>query len=129
MFNDWLNLHRPCLFATEVVSDKGKIKKVYKHKDDKTPLECLVQLNQAGLVAFKSAASLEDLRVKAKEKTDLQAAQEAQKAKAELASGLLVSAGDAQWQIPVDIRLHRQRTSLSAPAEALWRVIQRIVIK
>jgi transposase InsO family protein len=33
VFNDWLNMHRPCLFATEVVSDKGKIKKVYKHKD------------------------------------------------------------------------------------------------
>ena len=27
VFNDWLNLHRPCLFATAVVRDKGKIKK------------------------------------------------------------------------------------------------------
>jgi hypothetical protein len=44
----------------------------------------LVQLNQAGLVAFKSATMLEDLRGKAKEKTDLQAAQEMQKAKADL---------------------------------------------
>ena len=26
-FNPWLNHHRPCLFATEVISDKGKIKK------------------------------------------------------------------------------------------------------
>jgi hypothetical protein len=25
-------MHRPCLFATELVSDKGKIKKVYKHQ-------------------------------------------------------------------------------------------------
>ena len=23
-FNPWLNLHRPCLFATEIVSPKGK---------------------------------------------------------------------------------------------------------
>ena len=84
VFNDWLNLHRPCLFATEVVSDKGKIKKVYKHQDTKTPLECLVLLNGAGLVAFKSATTLASLLGKAKETTDLQAAQEMQKAKADL---------------------------------------------
>ena len=84
VFNGWLNLHRPCMFATEVVSDKGKIKKVYKHKDTKTPLECLVLLNKTGLVSFKSAAMLQSLLDKAKEKTDLQAAQEMQKAKADL---------------------------------------------
>jgi len=44
--------------------------------------------------------------------------------KTELASGLLVPAGDAQWHIPVDIRLYRQRAALSAPAEVLWRVIK-----
>lgn len=84
VFNGWLNLHRPCLFATEVVSDKGKIKKVYKNKDAKTPLECLVLLNKTGLVTFKSATMLESLLDKAKERTDLQAAQEMQKAKADL---------------------------------------------
>ena len=84
VFNSWLNLHRPCLFATEVVSDKGKIKKVYKNKDAKTPLERLVQLNESGLVKFKANIKLEDLLAQAKEKTDLQAAQEMQKAKADL---------------------------------------------
>jgi hypothetical protein len=84
VFNNWLNLHRPCLFSTEVVSDKGKIKKVYKHKDAKTPLECLVLLNEAALVTFKSAIMLGSLLDKAKERTDLQAAQEMQKAKADL---------------------------------------------
>jgi len=84
VFNGWLNLHRPCLFATEVVSDKGKIKKVYKHKDTKTPLECLLLLNEVGLVTFKGGTTLDDLLDKAKEKTDLQAAQEMQKAKADL---------------------------------------------
>jgi DNA-binding transcriptional LysR family regulator len=44
---------------------------------------------------------------------------------AELASGLLVPAGHPHWHIPVDIRLYRQRAALSAPAEALWRVIQK----
>ena len=84
VFNGWLNLHRPCLFAIEIVNDKGKIKKVYKHKDAKTPLECLVLLNKTGLVTFKSATTLGALLDKAKEITDLQAAQEMQKAKADL---------------------------------------------
>ena len=84
VFNDWLNLHRPCLFATEVVSDKGKIKKVYKNKDAKTPLECLVLLDKKGLVTFKSATMLTSLLDKAKERTDLEAAQAMQKAKADL---------------------------------------------
>ena len=75
VFNSWLNLHRPCLFATEIVIEKGKIKKVYKNKDVKTPLECLVLLNEKGLVKFKADITLEDLQVKAKEKTDLQATQ------------------------------------------------------
>ena len=84
VFNSWLNLHRPCLFSTEVVSEKGKIKKVYKHEAVKTPLECLVQLNEKGLVTFKSGITFEDLLAKARGKTDLQAAQEMQKAKADL---------------------------------------------
>ncbi len=84
VFNSWLNLHRPCMFATEVVSEKGKIIKRYKHKDVKTPLECLVLLNEKGLVTFKAGITLEDLLAQASEKTDLQAAQEMQKAKADL---------------------------------------------
>ena len=39
-FNPWLNLHRPCLFATSVTNAKGKIVKRYRHEDVKTPLEC-----------------------------------------------------------------------------------------
>ena len=84
VFNSWLNLHRPCLFATEIVSEKGKIKKVYRNEDAKTPLERLVLLNGKGLVTFKSGITLADLLAKATEKTDLQAAQEMQKAKADL---------------------------------------------
>jgi len=84
VFNGWLNMHRPCLFSTEVVSDKGKLKKVYKNKDAKTPLECLVLLDKSGLVNFKSTTTLQSLLDQAKEKTDLQAAQEMQKTKAQL---------------------------------------------
>ena len=84
VFNSWLNLHRPCLFATEVVSAKGKIKKVYKNEDVKTPLECLAQLAGKGLVTLKEGQTLQALQQQAKAKTDLQAAQEMQAAKAQL---------------------------------------------
>ena len=84
VFNSWLNLHRPCLFATEVVSEKGKVKKVYKNKDAKTPLERLVVLYEKNLVTFKAGITLQDLLAQSMHKTDLQAAQEMQKAKADL---------------------------------------------
>jgi 16S rRNA U516 pseudouridylate synthase RsuA-like enzyme len=77
-------MHRPCLYATEVVSDKGKIKKIYKHADVKTPLECLAQLSEKNLVKFKKGITLKDLQAQAKQKTDLQAALEMQAAKAAL---------------------------------------------
>ena len=83
-FNFWLNMHRPCLFATEVIGDKGKIKKVYKHADVKTPLECLAVLSEKCLVTFKKGITLKDLQNQACAKTDLQAAKEMQAAKAQL---------------------------------------------
>jgi len=83
-FNPWLNLHRPCMFATEVISDKGKIVKRYKHADVKTPLECLFLLNEKGLVKFKKGVTLKALQAQANEKTDLAAAQEMQRAKSAL---------------------------------------------
>ena len=83
-FNSWLNMHRPCLFATEVVSNKGKIKKVYKHADVKTPLECLEMLSKKRLVTFKKGITLKALQAQSRQKTDLQAAQEMQAAKAAL---------------------------------------------
>ena len=84
MFNPWLNLHRPCMFATEVVSPKGKIIKRYLHEDVKTPLECLALLDKQGLVKFKKGNTLHALQAQAKVQTDLQAAQAMQKAKAAL---------------------------------------------
>jgi len=81
VFNPWLNWHRPCLYATEVVSPKGKIVKRYRHKDVKTPLECLAQLNEKGLVQFKKGITLEALQAQARAKTDLAAAKDMQRAK------------------------------------------------
>ena len=84
VFNPWLNLHRPCLFATEVVSPKGKIVKRYAHADVKTPLACLALLAPQGLVTFKAGVSLEELQAQAGAQTDLAAAQAMQQAKAAL---------------------------------------------
>ena len=78
------NLHRPCLFATEIISPKGKIIKRYKHKDVKTPLECLALLCEKGLVTLKQGITLEALQAIAKSQTDLAAAQAMQLAKSEL---------------------------------------------
>ena len=86
-FNPWLNLHRPCLFATEIISPKGKVIKRYKHADVKTPLECLALLSAKNLVVLKQGAMLEALQVQAKSQTDLAAAQSMQHAKRELFAG------------------------------------------
>lgn len=83
-FNPWLNLHRPCLFATSVVSAKGKIVKRYKHENVKTPLECLAQLSAEGRVTFRDGINLAALQAQARSQTDLAAAQAMQRAKSEL---------------------------------------------
>ena len=84
VFNPWLNLHRPCMFATSKVNGKGKVVKVYKHADVKTPLEALVKLNEMGLVRFKTDSMLADLLAQARQQTDLAVAQEMQRAKSAL---------------------------------------------
>ena len=83
-FNPWLNLHRPCLYATSVTNAKGKIVKRYRHEDVKTPLESLVQLAASNLVTFKPGSSLTALQAQAKSQTDLAAAQTMQRAKSAL---------------------------------------------
>ena len=80
-FNPWLNLHRPCLFAVETVTAKGKIRKRYPHDQVKTPLEALALLDQKGLVKFKLGQSVKALQASAKAHTDLAAAEAMQRAK------------------------------------------------
>jgi hypothetical protein len=60
-FNPWLNLHRPCLFATSITNDKGKTVKRYKPQDVKTPLERLVQLAAQDLLTFQPGITLAGL--------------------------------------------------------------------
>jgi hypothetical protein len=84
VFNPWLNMHRPCMFATDSLSAKGKIVKRYAHKDVQTPLARLAALSAQGLVTFKPGVTLQALQAKAMEQTDLAAAQAMQRAKAAL---------------------------------------------
>ena len=84
VFNPWLNLHRPCLFATEITNPKGKIVKRYRHEDVNTPLARLVELSKKKLVSYKAGITLKNLQAQASAQTDLAAAQAMQKAKADL---------------------------------------------
>ena len=83
-FNPWLNLHRPCLFATAVTTPKGKVVKRYRHEDVKTPLECLTKLAAENLVTFKPDVTLAGLQALAASQTDLAAAQAMRRAKSDL---------------------------------------------
>jgi DNA-binding transcriptional LysR family regulator len=42
---------------------------------------------------------------------------------AELAAGTLALAGTADWQLPVEVRLYRQKAEIAPTAEALWRLV------
>ena len=85
VFDSWLNLHRPCMFASEIVSPKGsKIIKRYRHADVKTPLASLRQLCDKALARMKAGATPLALQALADAQTDLAAAQQVQRAKAEL---------------------------------------------
>lgn len=88
-FNPWLNFHRPCLFATETISPKGKVVKRYRHAEVKTPLECLALLSASQKVRFKRGRSLAALQTEAGAQTDLAATQAMQATKQQLFEGFL----------------------------------------
>lgn len=77
VFNEYLNFHRPCAFATEIVDKKGKIKKVYKQENYMTPYEKLKSLPNYQLY-LKAGITIEMLNKIAKRKTDNEIASEVQ---------------------------------------------------
>lgn len=83
--NPLINLHRPCLFATEVpdANKPGRVRKAYPPRDVMTPLEKLPSLPRASSF-LKEGLSLEALQAKAQEQTDLQAAAAMQKTRQKL---------------------------------------------
>ncbi len=81
----FINLHRPCLFATERSDPKkpGRIRKVYRPADVMTPLEKLVSLDPTKQ-NLRASVSLAQLQAQARATTDIQAATELNKAKQHL---------------------------------------------
>jgi hypothetical protein len=71
--NPYVNLHRPCLFAKEVVDAKGKIQKTYPLDMVQTPLDKLASL--AGVKAsLRKGVTIAELQLLAKAMSDLEAA-------------------------------------------------------
>ena len=82
-FNVYLNYHRPCGFAKEIIGEKGKIKKIYPQANYTTPYEKLKSLFNAEQY-LKSDVTFEKLDKIAYAKSDNQFAEEMKKAKVEL---------------------------------------------
>ncbi len=83
-FNPWVNYHRPCLFAKEVIGPKGKVYKKYENRDVQTPLDKLTGLCAQGLATLRSGITLKALHQRAQLESDLQATHSMQQAKATL---------------------------------------------
>lgn len=76
--NPYVNYHRPCLFPTTIVDEKGKEKKKYVYKDMMTPYEKFKSLTNAEQY-LKTGLSFEKLDDIAKTMTDNEAADYLQK--------------------------------------------------
>jgi hypothetical protein len=80
-FNPYANFHRQCAFATDVVNEKGKIKKVY--KTYLTPCEKLLSLPNVAQY-LKPGVTVASLKTLMMAETHLKAAQDMQNAKQKL---------------------------------------------
>ena len=79
----FLNFHRPCLFATERVDAKGKVRRIYRQQDVQTPLEKLRSLPDAASF-LREGVSFDDLDRAASAQSDLQAAKALKRTRDEL---------------------------------------------
>lgn len=87
-FNEYLNFHRPCAFATEIVDNKGKVKKVYKIEDYMTPYEKLKSLPNAKQY-LKPGITFEQLDKVAMRRTDNEMAQLVQEERRKLFNDII----------------------------------------
>jgi transposase InsO family protein len=76
----YINYHRPCLFAEEIIDKQGKIKKKYPYKLMMTPYEKFKSL-PAAKQYLKPGTTFIELDKIAMKLTDLQAAEQLQSAK------------------------------------------------
>lgn len=84
-FNPYLNYHRPCGFATDKISEKGKVKKVYAVY--RTPFEALKSHPRASEF-LKEGVTFEILEKISNKKSDNECAALMQKAKTEMFKNL-----------------------------------------
>lgn len=82
-FNCYLNFHRPCAFATNIVDHKGKIKKIYPLSNYKTPYDKFRSLPRCRQY-LKKGLSIKQLDQIANAHTDNQMAQIVQTHRKEL---------------------------------------------
>lgn len=80
-FNEYLNFHRPCGFATETVDEKGKIKK--KYDTYLTPFEKFQSLPKPKQF-LKKGVTMESLKEVERQRSDIEYAKLVQKKKSEL---------------------------------------------
>jgi len=81
--NPYVNFHRPCFFAHEVVDDKGKIRKLYRLENMKTPYEKLKSLPNAESF-LRTGFSFEQLDALAGSLSDNEAARRLNEARSKL---------------------------------------------
>jgi transposase InsO family protein len=83
--NPFLNFHRPCLFATDMVdpAKPGRIKRVYRPENAMTPLDKLSSLPEAKTF-LREGVTLDELHALARALTDVQAAEELNEARSAL---------------------------------------------
>lgn len=79
-FNPYLNFHRPCGFATVQTNPRGKRKRIYRHKDYRTPYEKLASLDN-WQKHLKEGITGQALKGEAERMSDTEAARRMQKAK------------------------------------------------
>jgi hypothetical protein len=82
-FNSYLNFHRPCGFATIATNPRGKRKRIYRHKDYRTPYEKLTSL-KGWTEYLKEGITAGMLKRQAEALSDTEAARRMQKAKVSL---------------------------------------------
>lgn len=83
VLSPYLNFHRPCFFPTEVVDDKGRIRKHYRYDQMMTPYDKLRSLPNAAQT-LKPGITFEQLDAIAFAISDNEAAQRLNQARAEL---------------------------------------------
>ncbi|WP_342316373.1 transposase family protein [Lysobacter sp. FW306-1B-D06B] len=92
--NPFLNLHRPCLFGTEVPDTRkpGRLRRVHRSEDVQTPLQKLASLSNANRF-MRPGITVETLQQQAMQMTDLDAARGVRAAR----EAMMQEVGPRRW--------------------------------